>query len=260
MTQLLAVFHEITGNTIETLSAKYGFDPIEAQKVVNHAYAAALTSTTPIDATQAVAQTSGLPTGKPKRVPAAFDLWSRVARTEIRDQLNAALPDGANKAKSGEVTKALRDTWNALPDEAKESFVAETKALRLAAKPPTDPNAKKAKKVKDPNAPKCAKNAFMYYSDDVRDAIKAQLEAGREDPIVKIQMSDVAKVIGAQWRELGADERNSYDLAAVADKARYTMEKAAYNAQKANDNAGAAAPAPETNDDENTQGAMNYDE
>jgi hypothetical protein len=281
MTGLLSAFNEITGNTIQTLANKYGFDPVEAQKVVNHAYAAALTAETPIDATQAVAQTTGLPTGKPKRVPAAFDLWSKQARASIRDQLNSALLEGADKAKSAEVTKALREAWKALPDDAKAPFNAESKALRLAAKPPADPNAKKTKKAKDPNAPNKPKNAFMRFSDDNRATVKAELQATLDAQTAEdaeltaaiaagtakaptVQMAAVAQVLGAQWKELGADERQPYDLAAQADKERYALEKAAYDEQKA---AAAAAPAPEAaaapaEDDgaDDVQGAMTYDE
>merc|ERR1711973_986172 len=61
------------------------------------------------------------------------------------------------------------------------------------------PRQKKQKKKKDPNAPKRPTSAYFFYAGDVRPGIR------EENPDMKI--TEVAKLIGAQWRELDEDEK-----------------------------------------------------
>merc|ERR1711962_983155 len=56
------------------------------------------------------------------------------------------------------------------------------------------PRQKKQKKKKDPNAPKRPTSAYFFFAGDVRPGIR------EENPDMKI--TEVAKLIGAQWREL----------------------------------------------------------
>ena len=58
---------------------------------------------------------------------------------------------------------------------------------------------KAGKKKKDPMAPKRAMSGFMFYSNAVRDTVR------KEKP--DIAFTEVAKVIGAQWKELSEDDR-----------------------------------------------------
>ncbi len=225
MTSLLNTLAN-TEAVVQALASKYNFDPIEGRQIVAAAFARALQSELPLDAKQAVAETSGLAAdAKPKRVPAAFDLWAKENRTDIR----ATLPEGT---KSGDVTKALRAAWKDLDDEAKAPFTEESKRLRAGAKPPADPNAKRTRRRKDPSAPKGPKNAYMRYADTVRaqlmEAARAELAEGE-----KIKMADIAKQIGAQWKELPADQKAPFEQAFEEDKARYAVEKAEWDAKPA---------------------------
>ena len=86
-------------------------------------------------------------------------------------------------------------------------------ALALSLMPPK-------KKKKDPNAPKRALSSFMFYSNAVRDTVR------KAQP--NIPFSEVAKVIGQQWRGLSAEDKKPYDDMATADKARYAQEKKNY--------------------------------
>lgn len=229
-----------TNFVIKALADKFGFDATEGRKLVFAAFAAQLQSETPIDAQRAVATATGAvdADGKPKRTPAAFDLFAKDQRTAKR----AALPEGT---KSVDVTAALRDDWRNLSDEDKEPFVAEAKRLRQAAKPPIDPNSKKAKKAaKDPDAPKRPKNGFMLFSDEVRGDVKAELEAERENPDIKIRMADIARKIGEMWKEMGADDKAPYEQQAAIAKEDYTRAKAIYDEQKKAETEAAAPAAP----------------
>lgn len=70
-----------------------------------------------------------------------------------------------------------------------------------------------AKKKKDPNAPKKALTAFMYFSTEVRPKIK------KENPTMSF--GDLGKKIGELYRALSADEKKRFEDMAKTDKERY---------------------------------------
>jgi len=86
---------------------------------------------------------------------------------------------------------------------------------------------KKAKKKKDPNAPKAAVSGYFFYaaSDQGRKAINA------EQPDTK--MTEVAKLLGVRWKAMLPEEQAPYQEQARADKERYAQELKAYNAKRA---------------------------
>ena len=61
---------------------------------------------------------------------------------------------------------------------------------------------KSAKAKKDPNKPKKPKSAYMFFCADARTDIQ------KENPQMK--MVDVAKILGAKWRELNDTDRQKY--------------------------------------------------
>ena len=86
---------------------------------------------------------------------------------------------------------------------------------------------KKAKKVKDPNAPKRPKNNFMLFLQDHRATVKAS------NPDVK-QSSKITSLAGDIWRGLSETEKAPYNERAAEEKIRYAEEKAAYDLSKVN--------------------------
>ncbi|MEW5299939.1 MAG: hypothetical protein WDW36_002908 [Sanguina aurantia] len=92
--------------------------------------------------------------------------------------------------------------------------------------------AKPVRKKKDPNAPKNAISAFMYFSSDQRAKVK------EDHP--DIAFGDIAKMLGERWKALSADDRVPYTESAAQDKARYS---AAMEVFKAGGGGGGAAPA-----------------
>lgn len=72
---------------------------------------------------------------------------------------------------------------------------------------------KKAKRTKDPNAPKRALSAFFWYCNDER----AKVKAGMKDASV----GEVAKELGRRWNECTEDQKSKYEALAAKDKARY---------------------------------------
>jgi len=114
-------------------------------------------------------------------------------------------------------------------------YSPQRKAAEKAEKAPT----RNSKSKKDPKAPKRALSAYMFFSQDWRERIKAENpDAG---------FGEVGKLLGAKWKEMSDEETKvsflsllrdnrahplpfkPYIDAAAADKARAEKDKAAYD-------------------------------
>lgn len=80
------------------------------------------------------------------------------------------------------------------------------------------------KKIKDPNAPKRARTAFMQFSVRMREIAKDKLKEDGQDPTPKL----VAKKLGEMWRGLNDEQKKPYIEEAEKDKKRYMLEKSQY--------------------------------
>ncbi|TYJ52251.1 hypothetical protein B9479_007157 [Cryptococcus floricola] len=82
------------------------------------------------------------------------------------------------------------------------------------------PKAKREKK--DPNKPKRALSAYMFFVQDYRERIKT------ENP--DATFGDVGKLLGLKWKEMSDSEKEPYNKKAAADKVRAEKDSAAYKA------------------------------
>uniref|UniRef100_A0A7S2EXH8 HMG box domain-containing protein n=1 Tax=Trieres chinensis TaxID=1514140 RepID=A0A7S2EXH8_TRICV len=87
----------------------------------------------------------------------------------------------------------------------------------------------KKKKVKDPNAPKGSKSAYMFFCQEKRE------EFTKKNP--GKGPAEVTKILGEEWNKLEKGKRGKkgtkkYDDLAAKDKIRYDSEKEVYEAQK----------------------------
>eukprot|EP01087_Luapelamoeba_hula_P019449 TRINITY_DN6448_c0_g1_i1.p1 TRINITY_DN6448_c0_g1~~TRINITY_DN6448_c0_g1_i1.p1 ORF type:complete len:199 (+),score=73.70 TRINITY_DN6448_c0_g1_i1:172-768(+) len=88
--------------------------------------------------------------------------------------------------------------------------------------------AKKATRAKkDPDAPKRAKNGYMFFVEAQRSKVKA------DNPTMSF--GDITKTVSALWRGLSKDDRVPYEKQAQDDKARYAKAKQEYDTNKAPD-------------------------
>ncbi|KAL0577611.1 Non-histone chromosomal protein 6 [Marasmius crinis-equi] len=99
----------------------------------------------------------------------------------------------------------------------KETTKSKRKAAVKAEKAPR-------KSKKDSNAPKRALSAYMFFSQDWRERIKA------ENP--DASFGEVGKLLGAKWKELDDEEKKPYIEQAAKDKERAETEKADYDSGK----------------------------
>ncbi|ODV91117.1 hypothetical protein CANCADRAFT_31873 [Tortispora caseinolytica NRRL Y-17796] len=77
------------------------------------------------------------------------------------------------------------------------------------------------RKKKDPNAPKRAMSAYMFFANEQRETVR------EENP--GIAFGQVGKVLGEKWRALTTEEKAPYEKMAQDDKKRYEADKAKYN-------------------------------
>lgn len=102
--------------------------------------------------------------------------------------------------------------------------------------PPTVEVAAPGKKPKkDPNAPKKPMSGFMIFAAERRPLVK-QANPG-------MSFGDIAKVVGREWKELSDVEKEPFAAKSEAAKARYKLEKEAYDRKTASALAAQAAVA-----------------
>lgn len=82
------------------------------------------------------------------------------------------------------------------------------------------------KHLKDPAAPKRPLSAYMLFAKEKR------VEVLEQQPELRSQVKEVAKVLGEMWRAATAAEKQQFAAAAVKEKARYGQALAAYKQHK----------------------------
>ena len=93
----------------------------------------------------------------------------------------------------------------------------------------TDAPKKRTKKERDPSLPKRPKNAFMLFTDSVREEVKAGLIEASPDG--KIRVSDVSKECGARWKVLSEEDKQPFLDANAKAKTEYEKAMEEYYAE-----------------------------
>jgi hypothetical protein len=81
---------------------------------------------------------------------------------------------------------------------------------------------KKAKK--DPNAPKASRSAYHYFTQEMRETIKA------ED--AELSFAELNKTLGERWKAVSPEEKERFEKLAAEDKKRNKREMASYTPPK----------------------------
>ena len=102
-----------------------------------------------------------------------------------------------------------------MPEATTESSFIET--AKKGRKPqPRKEKMPREKKVKDPNAPKRAQSAYMFFSVDTRAALK------KENP--EATFASLSTMVGMAWKCASEAEKEVAQGKADADKERYTRD------------------------------------
>jgi hypothetical protein len=119
--------------------------------------------------------------------------------------------------KDSEESKKLMYVEDSKEAEKKSVFM-NTVAFEL----PVSSGGAKAKKVKDPNAPKKGMSAFMLFSNDQRNKIKA------DNP--ELSFGEIGRKVGEAWKALSDKQKQVYVKKSEEDKKRYESEMETYTA------------------------------
>ena len=136
---------------------------------------------------------------KQKRGRSAYTLYS--SDKEVRDKVKTANPE----ANFGEISKILSKQWKELSEQAKTPYIQlsnvekeKTLKEKLALKPP---------KTR-------AKSAYLHYSMDpkIRNLARKEHE--------NISVTELAKILGAQWKKLDQKAKIPYQQAYETEKSQ----------------------------------------
>jgi high mobility group protein B2 len=94
------------------------------------------------------------------------------------------------------------------------------KAKSKAKAKPVAEKKRRNRRNKDPNRPKRAMSAFMFFSNANREIVKAQSP--------NLSFTEIAREIGSRWKNLRSSDKAPYQTLADQDRARYEEEKRMY--------------------------------
>jgi len=183
---------------------------------------------------------------KPKRALTGFMYFSQ----EFRPEVIASNPN----IKFGDVGKMLGVRWGELSDEEKTPFLEKANLdkeryhFQMSSYIPDPEYAKKSKR-RDPNKPKRAMSAYLYFCNAKRDTV----QAGHPEK----KMTDIQKLLGDLWKDTSDAERVPYTKQAEADRRRYDEEITALN--KSNTTTQLPMTQPYTYEDDDEGGLIQDD-
>ena len=122
----------------------------------------------------------------------------------------------------------LGDYQSEIPDDVETQLIDQLQQCVIDNMPKSR-KGRKPKKPVDTNAPKKPLTAYLSFSNDNRQSIKAELQA--ENPGAKISVTDVSKILGQKWKELETEnpvEYNAYKDKATTLSNQYKTALASY--------------------------------
>eukprot|EP00555_Chaetoceros_dichaeta_P015687 CAMPEP_0198257590 /NCGR_PEP_ID=MMETSP1447-20131203/7220_1 /TAXON_ID=420782 /ORGANISM="Chaetoceros dichaeta, Strain CCMP1751" /LENGTH=334 /DNA_ID=CAMNT_0043944525 /DNA_START=176 /DNA_END=1180 /DNA_ORIENTATION=+ len=173
----------------------------------------------------------------PKRNLSAYLLYQNAMRNQFKND-NPGMTFGQLSKYTSHMYKSLtkqeRAEWELRSQQDKARFDEEM--MTYVPPPGHDaqgnlledrPTHKRAKKVKDPNAPKRARGSFVLFTFEVRPKIMIEFP--------NIKFVEMGSLMGERWRALTPEQKSVYENQAKDDKLRFNVEMAAYTAKKAED-------------------------
>lgn len=171
----------------------------------------------------------------PKRNLSAYLLYQNAMRDQFKSD-NPGMTFGQLSKYTSHMYKSLtaqeKAEWDLRSQQDKVRFEDE---MRTYVPPPghdaqgnlleNRPTAKRAKKPKDPNAPKRARGSFVFFTFVMRPKIMIEFP--------NVKFVEMGSLMGERWRALTPEEKSIYENQAKADKERFTKEMQEYTAKKA---------------------------
>lgn len=130
----------------------------------------------------------------------------------------------------GELSKYISQRYKSLDPQEKAAWTAQASqanAAKLSASAEKGANAlvtpqktSPRRKRKDPNAPKRAVGAYVFFTKDERPKILEEFKG--------IKFAEMGKLLGERWRGLDPDEKRKYEMMAAQDRDRLQSELKVY--------------------------------
>jgi len=154
--------------------------------------------------------------GKKKVESSESDASDTSESTSAETTSSSSSEESASSSSSSEKKSKSKKSAKASPKKKSSKSAKKGKGKKDGKK--TKRKGKKAKK--DPNAPKRATTAYFYYTSQRRS------ELLKEQPGIKV--TEQAKIMGQEWKQLSDSEKAPFVQKAEKDKKRYAEEKANY--------------------------------
>jgi len=155
----------------------------------------------------------------PKRPMSSYFIYANAQRARIQQQ-NPGI-------KITEVTKKASEEWKVLTADQKKEWDDKAKLDKArydnqmkSYVPPNNVGGPKKKAKKDPNAPKQAQNAYMFFVNEFRE--KNKTSGGSQS------VTEMSKRAGEAWRGMSPADKKPYEERSAADKIRAARELEAY--------------------------------
>lgn len=173
----------------------------------------------------------------PKRNLSSYLLYQNAMRDQFKSD-NPGMTFGQLSSYTSYMYKSLtveeKGQWERRAIQDKERY--EEEMSRYAPPPgfdrfgvlidnhPATIEAKKAKKVRDPNAPKRARGSYVFFTNYMRPIIL------KERPETKF--IELGTIMGQRWRNMSVEEKKKFEDLAHEDRNRFNREMEAYDAKK----------------------------
>jgi len=161
---------------------------------------------------------------RPKRAMSPFFLYQNQERAKLKAE--------SPELKATEVVKILSARWNEMSDVDKQPYKDEHEVDKVRYSreienyvPPPNLGMTTGRRKKDPNEPKRALTAFIFFSNHMRPNIRSEF------PDMKIP--EIGKRLGFLWRNMDDDQRAPFRSLETDDKSRHERERAIYVETKA---------------------------
>mmetsp|Transcript_24550 Transcript_24550/g.28959 ORF Transcript_24550/g.28959 Transcript_24550/m.28959 type:complete len:429 (-) Transcript_24550:132-1418(-) len=151
---------------------------------------------------------------------AAYD--EMIAKRKAESDLEKISQQNKDKEEAMKLMNTVKNASNiAVPTRSDDMSVISDITLTAGA----NNNSKKPRKKKDPNAPKKNWSAYIYFSTESRNEIKASMPEGTKQ-------TELLTEIGRKWKELSEVDKEKFVLLANTDKERYAKEMEIYKEGK----------------------------
>lgn len=172
----------------------------------------------------------------PKRNMSAYLLYQNAMRNQFKRE-NPGMTFGQLAKYTSHMYKNLtpeeKATWVTRAEQDKSRYDQE---IAQYVPPPghdargnliEDPRPRKRNKraPKDPDAPKRASGAYVFFTNEMRPVVMKQFPG--------IKFVEMGRILGERWRALTPDEKTRYEGMAQEDKVRFQLEMQQYTAQQA---------------------------